>query len=1366
MNESTPAPRRLRAFHAAAATLWWLLVGLWLALVLAWGALHGWIVPRIGEWRPVLEREASRVLGVGVRIGEISARSDALVPSFELRDVVLSDAQAREALRLPRVVIAVSPRSLWNLGFEQLYVEKPDLEVRRDAAGRLWVAGLPLPADASGDGRALDWFFRQHEVVVLGGSLRWVDELRQAPPLVLGDLRFVVRNGPRRHALRLDATPPEGWGRAFTLMGDLRSPLLSQHPGRWQDWSGQLHADFGQVDLAQLRAYASLGVDLQAGAGRLRAWVDVDRGRIAGALADLDLTRVEARLAEGRPALSLASASGRIAGRWSAPGAGFEFETQDLQFETADGQRWPGGNLALGWQPAEGSSPARGQVKADRLDLPALARLADRLPLDAALRDRLAPFMATGQVERLEAQWEGAPDAGGKYKVRARASGLTLPADPASRRPGLSGLTLDADFDQAGGKGRIEVARGAADLPGVLAEPRVPLDQLVADLQWQHGAERSAVQASGIRLANADVQAEGQASWRTGEGARRWPGVLDLQLTIVRAEGPRVWRYLPAQLPAAREYVRDAVLAGRAVDGRVRLKGDLHDFPFADPRSGEFRISAKVRDAVLAYVPAGTVSTPPAGARLPGIPAWAPLVALSGELVFDRQALQVRNARGQFAGATGLQVQAEASIPDLARPVVGVTGTVRGPLGQALSVFNASPLAASMGQPLARMAATGTTELRLQLSLPVAQIDQAKVQGSVALAGNDLVLAPGVPALARARGTVSFSERGFTLAGVQARALGGDVRIEGGTRVNPSATEPLATVRAQGTATAEGLRQSRELAGLAQRLARQAAGSTPYAVTVDLRPAGADVLVTSSLQGLALPLPAPLGKTAEAALPLRVQLQHPPGAARPQDQLRVEIGRAAHLLYVRDLAGSQPAVVRGAIAVGLAPGESLPPLPERGVLAQVNLPALDLDAWEDVLSPPAGASAAPVAPAVPSARGGLDAPGQDYLPTQLALRARELTLAGRTLSQVTVNGSREGLVWRGQVDASQVNGHVEYRQPSGSGAGRVTARLARLSLSAAGAGEVEALLDQQPASIPALDAVVEDFELRGKKLGRLEIDAVNRAAGGGAPAEWRLNRLSLIAPEATFTATGNWSAISAAPATPGPRGARPPERRRTAMNFRLEMTDAGQLLGRLGMKDVVRRGRGKLEGQVAWVGSPLALDYPSMNGAFNVNIEAGQFLKADPGLAKLLGVLSLQSLPRRLTLDFRDVFSEGFAFDFVRGDVSIAQGIASTNNLQMKGVNAAVLMEGRADIARETQDLRVVVVPEINAGTASVVAGVINPAVGLGSFLAQLILRQPLIRASTQELHIDGTWADPRVTRVTRQSSDTAPAPAGSPGGN
>ncbi len=231
-----------------------------------------------------------------------------------------------------------------------------------------------------------------------------------------------------------------------------------------------------------------------------------------------------------------------------------------------------------------------------------------------------------------------------------------------------------------------------------------------------------------------------------------------------------------------------------------------------------------------------------------------------------------------------------------------------------------------------------------------------------------------------------------------------------------------------------------------------------------------------------------------------------------------------------------------------------------------------------------------------------------------------------------------------------------------------------------------------------------------------------------------------------FTASGNWALVARSRT-----GAGGEAQRRTSMDFALDIRDSGELLARFGMNGVLRRGKGRIAGQVGWLGSPLSPDYRSMTGQINLNVESGQFLKADPGLAKLLGVLSLQSLPRRLTLDFRDVFSEGFAFDFVRGDVHIEQGVATTNNLQMKGVNAAVLMEGSADIERETQDLHVVVVPEINAMTASLVATAINPVIGLGSFLAQVFLRGPLIQAATQEFRIDGTWADPRVERIQPQ---------------
>ena len=114
---------------------------------------------------------------------------------------------------------------------------------------------------------------------------------------------------------------------------------------------------------------------------------------------------------------------------------------------------------------------------------------------------------------------------------------------------------------------------------------------------------------------------------------------------------------------------------------------------------------------------------------------------------------------------------------------------------------------------------------------------------------------------------------------------------------------------------------------------------------------------------------------------------------------------------------------------------------------------------------------------------------------------------------------------------------------------------------------------------------------------------------------------------------------------------------------------------------------------------------------------------------------------------------DGFAFDFVRGDVTIDRGIASTNNFQMSGVNAVVLIDGKSNIAQETQDLRVVIAPEVNAGVASLlVASAINPAIGLGTFLAQLFLRQPLIEAATKEMQVKGTWSEPLIAEVKRTS--------------
>jgi uncharacterized protein YhdP len=211
------------------------------------------------------------------------------------------------------------------------------------------------------------------------------------------------------------------------------------------------------------------------------------------------------------------------------------------------------------------------------------------------------------------------------------------------------------------------------------------------------------------------------------------------------------------------------------------------------------------------------------------------------------------------------------------------------------------------------------------------------------------------------------------------------------------------------------------------------------------------------------------------------------------------------------------------------------------------------------------------------------------------------------------------------------------------------------------------------------------------------------------------------------------------------------------LHFTLDVRDAGALLARLGMPGAIRHGAGQLAGRVGWRGAPYALNKPSLNGQLHPDMGTGQVPKADPGISKLLGVLSLQALPRRLSLDFRDIFSAGFAFDQIRGDAQIASGVMTTNNLQMKGAGAAILMDGSANLTAETQNLHVLVVPHIDAGTAALAATAINPVVGIGAFVAQWLLQKPLSRAATREFRISGAWADPQVTAI-KHKSDTTPA--------
>ena len=691
--------------------------------------------------------------------------------------------------------------------------------------------------------------------------------------------------------------------------------------------------------------------------------------------------------------------------------------------------------------------------------------------------------------------------------------------------------------------------------------------------------------------------------------------------------------------------------------------------------------------------------------------------------------MTVQQASTGFSGHPKLRMGSVAAhIPDLEHPRLIVNALGQTDLNAALALVKRSPLAVFTSHALDATQAQGDASIAFDLELPIDHLDQAKVRGRVGFQNNGLQFNEEAPPLRQLQGAVQFHDQGFELLNVRGQALGGSIKVEGGM---PSLKQGV-HILARGTATAQGLQKHSGIPLVAQ-IAAHGQGQAAYTVDVTARNGTQDVTVRSDLRGMALNLPAPFSKQGDEALSLTVQQSL---SEQQMQELRVDVQGRAQVSYTRNLSVVPAQVVQGRIVVGeLANNEPL----ERGVSAYVQLPELDVDAWSKVLSTKAANTESETA-----------AQAQAYMPQRLKLSVDRLLVKQRELQSVRADFAQASGVWRGRLNAKHLAGQVEYRLPSASDpSGRLFARLSHLSIP-----KSEALLlnqatsdetSSEPETLPALDIEVERFEIAGKALGKLQLQARNSMGPSGR--DWLLEQFYLTTPEARWKANGYWGASS--------RGAP----RTTHLSFLLELDSSGKLLERFGMPGVIRDGQGRLSGNIAWQGAPITPHWQSMDGGVHMQVDKGQFLKVEPGMGKLLSVLSLQSLTRRVALDFRDVFSQGFAFDYVRGDISIEQGVARTNNLQMKGLNAAVLMEGKASLIDETQDLTVVVVPEINAMTASLAATAINPVIGLGSFLAQMFLRGPLMEAATRTFHVHGPWSDPVVDPVSKKTVEKKSTP-------
>ncbi len=677
------------------------------------------------------------------------------------------------------------------------------------------------------------------------------------------------------------------------------------------------------------------------------------------------------------------------------------------------------------------------------------------------------------------------------------------------------------------------------------------------------------------------------------------------------------------------------------------------------------------------------------GATLDYVEGWPRIENANGRLLFQGSRMEVQATQARIFNTRLGPVT--AVIPDLRlhETVLDISGQAVGDVQDFIRYVNLTPIADKLEGLTQKLEGNGEVALALNLKIPLHHAPDTTLGGRLSLRGNTLISAA-LPRLDQVKGDLVFSQDTLTAQSVNAQLFGGPVSV------SVSARQGRAQFQAQGRATASGL-----AAWMNQPWGKRLSGEARWRGQMVMAQAATQLRIESDLVGVESRLPAPLNKPAAQPMPLLITRLPQPGN---EELIEIQLERMLGAIWQ---SSADKRISRGEVRFG-----GVAKLPQEPGLRLVgNARGLALSEWLRLLPDDQGVADMPI--------------------SAVDLSFGTLELIGRHFADVRVQGRNRGGLLRLAVTGRDMNGTLAYRpadRTAAASSARVSAQFKQLTIPAPQAGASPASSSNLKASdMPVLDLSIEDFRLENQPLGRLEAQAHGSTQG------LVIDSLQLAHADSVVRMNGLW---------------RDTGNGETQGKLQVEVFDAGKMLSRFGFKDAIKRGNVTIDGEVSWPGTPVDFGFQTLAGTMSIKAKNGQFLKVEPGVAKLLGVLSLQSLPRRLSFDFRDIFNDGFAFDEISATMLIARGVVYSDDLRMKGPAAKVAMSGLASLNDETVQLRVKVTPKLSEGVAVAGALIGGPLAGLGVLAAQKLLRDPFEEANTREYMVIGPWREPEVTRI------------------
>ena len=1273
-------------------------------------------LPFAGGYQDAIEAAIGDYLGAEVRAADIDLEWYRLGPRLRL-DALRVTHPDGDVIRFDSAFVEIGlGGGVTDVQIRNVILAGLDLDVRIDEEGRLHFWGLDV--DPRALGRLAEGDMAAERPSGDGPDL--LAGLLQIERLHLTDATIRLRTAAGRvHAIRDGELRLRNDGNRHRLALDARPPA---------DWGERLHVIADGSDL--LRDPDEAGLHVHA------VGDDLDLARAGGLLPRRD----------GAPAIGAGRADIAVWADWRGaelqgittdlasrglalePGAGHDYRLDEFagRFDwrrSADGWRLRGEDITVGrdgesWRAERGEIERRAgewHVHGDRLAIADLAEAAPLLPVSGEIADALAAFAPSGWLDDYHL---AVADEGGGFRLGGDFADLGW--SPAEGWPALSGLDGRIEATPQGAHLDLAATGAAFFAPTLFREP-LRLDALSGRVDIERRGADWVIDAPVVDARNPDITTRSRMRLELPAADEPW---LDLQVDFRDGDAATTSRYLPVGImfPELIDWLDRAIVDGHVPSGHALFNGPLGDFPF-DDRPGVFEVDFEVRDLTLDYAPD-----------------WPVLDDVAARVHFHGPSLDIEGRSARIYDSPIADVHARFADLRTGELAIAADATPRMP--DLLRLSRETPLRDRLGPFFdgARSDGARVAGMRLDLDIPVADTASTRVAGHIDLAGNRLEQPRFWVDLADIEGRVGFTDDSLSMAGVEADFHGQPITID-------AATDPEGV-----RLTARGdLDLGAMLPPEAAVAARHLHGAAPWEIRVAFAEPDADGLPThtrieasSPLTGTAVDLPHPFTKAAGAARPLRVDL--PVTAGRDRHPLFVRYGDEVALAAELEV-GNGLVAPRGELWLGEG-GPSLPDGPRWHLGGAVDY--LDLAAWADVVRAVVGEQGEGAAdPGVPGRGlwGGVE------------LQAGALQWGAHRLTDTALSAAHDDGAWRFALDSNEAAGQASW-SPHPADGGRLRGAFTHIDLDAlrpddadAGAHPARAAADPlDPRDLPPLDVRIEQLRYGDFRFDDVALITTPTSAG------LAIHRLQAANAHLGLEGQGQWLR----------RGGE----HRTHLRLSLDTDNFGAGLGQAGWHaSGFLRGSGGMTAEADWSGPPWAPELTTLSGQMQIELADGVVTAVDPGPARLISLFSLQSLSRRLALDFAGLFRSGFEYDHIRGRLNAEQGNVYVDRLEMQGPAGRARVNGRIGLVARDFDQHIEFRPGLNYSLPVIGAIAGGPAGGLTVALVQQLMRGLGADWETvAEVHyaLTGSWAEPNVERIRIDNDEsllepTGPGPAGDP---